>query len=79
MVLDKIILISFPVILLISFFLVKNYNLLFLKNIKTQLFQNWFNYKKSKSHLFTFWHQPFLEYVKIEYCTFWSIYYVNLL
>ena len=38
MVLDKIILISFPVILLISFFLVKNYNLLFLKNTKDSKF-----------------------------------------
>ena len=38
MVLDKIILISFPVILLISFFLVKNYNLLFLENTKDSKF-----------------------------------------
>ena len=38
MVLDKIILISFPIILLISFFLVKNYNLLFLKNTKDSKF-----------------------------------------
>jgi len=38
MVLDKIILISFPLILLISFFLVKNYNLLFLKKAKDSEF-----------------------------------------
>ena len=32
--LDKIILISFPLILMVNFFLVKNSNLLFLKNTK---------------------------------------------
>lgn len=36
--LDKIILVSFPLILLISFFLVKNYNLLFLKKTKDSEF-----------------------------------------
>jgi UDP-N-acetylmuramyl pentapeptide phosphotransferase/UDP-N-acetylglucosamine-1-phosphate transferase len=38
MVLDKIILISFPLILLANFFLVKNYNLLFLKKTKDSQF-----------------------------------------
>ena len=38
MVLDKIILISFPLILLANFFLVKNYNLLFLKKTKDSEF-----------------------------------------
>jgi UDP-GlcNAc:undecaprenyl-phosphate/decaprenyl-phosphate GlcNAc-1-phosphate transferase len=38
MVLDKIILISFPLILLANFFLVKNYNLLFLKKTKDNEF-----------------------------------------
>lgn len=38
MVLDKIILISFPLILLVNFFLVKNYNLLFLKKTKDSEF-----------------------------------------
>ena len=38
MVLDKIILISFPLIFLIIFFLVKNYNLLFLKKTKDSEF-----------------------------------------
>jgi UDP-N-acetylmuramyl pentapeptide phosphotransferase/UDP-N-acetylglucosamine-1-phosphate transferase len=38
MVLDKIILISFPLILLVNFFLVKNYNLLFLKKTKDNEF-----------------------------------------
>jgi UDP-GlcNAc:undecaprenyl-phosphate/decaprenyl-phosphate GlcNAc-1-phosphate transferase len=38
MVLDKIILISFPLILLVNFFLVKNYNLLFFKKTKDNEF-----------------------------------------
>ena len=38
MVLDKIIIISLPVIILVSFFLVKNYNLLFLKKTKDSEF-----------------------------------------
>jgi UDP-N-acetylmuramyl pentapeptide phosphotransferase/UDP-N-acetylglucosamine-1-phosphate transferase len=38
MVLDKIILISFPLILLVNFFLFKNYNLLFLKKTKDSEF-----------------------------------------
>jgi UDP-N-acetylmuramyl pentapeptide phosphotransferase/UDP-N-acetylglucosamine-1-phosphate transferase len=38
MVLDEIILISFPLILLVNFFLVKNYNLLFLKKTKDSEF-----------------------------------------
>ena len=38
MVLDKIILISFPLILLVNFFLVKNYNLLFFKRTKDNEF-----------------------------------------
>jgi UDP-N-acetylmuramyl pentapeptide phosphotransferase/UDP-N-acetylglucosamine-1-phosphate transferase len=38
MVLDKIILISFPLILLVNFFLVKNYNSLFLKKTKDSEF-----------------------------------------
>ena len=46
MVLDKIILISFPLILLINFFLVKNYNLLFLKKTKDSEF-----YKPQAFHL----------------------------
>ena len=38
MVLDKIIIISLPVIILVSFFLVKNDNLLFLKKTKDSEF-----------------------------------------
>jgi hypothetical protein len=38
MVLDKIILFSFPLILLVNFFLVKNYNLLFFKKTKDNEF-----------------------------------------
>jgi UDP-N-acetylmuramyl pentapeptide phosphotransferase/UDP-N-acetylglucosamine-1-phosphate transferase len=38
MVLDKFILISIPIILLVNFFLIKNYNLFFLKKTKDKEF-----------------------------------------